>query len=426
MRIYCDKELIIKDAAESKYLAYSTFNHSYVLINKYTKFLIEMVRENDTINYDLIKLRFKNTFHINIEKKDIDYVIKKLKESSILFDSKETVENERRKTINTFSKNENLDLKTAYIHPTFKCNFDCSYCYNREVNKKIKELDTERWIEIIDKLETKGTKSFIFTGGEPLLRDDLGIILKNIKTKENSVTLLTNGSLLKDKFDSIIPFVDNVILSLDSLDINVNALNRSNKNYYSIIETIEMFSKIAPNKLKVRSVITLNNHKSINKFHKAIQEKYGIKTVDVLCLPTKESEIKNIPPLLNKKEANLTEAELPFKCGAGTKIIAIDPSGDIYPCQSLLLPELKITNVLKNNWYNILKNSDMLNKFNISVDDINICNDCSLRYLCGGGCPAISYKVYGKEGKHLDFLCDHLKSVAKMRLKMLASCGNKK
>jgi len=31
----------------------------------------------------------------------------------------------------------------------------------------------------------------------------------------------------------------------------------------------------------------------------------------------------------------------------------------------------------------------------LTVDNIETCRDCDLRYLCAGGCRAMAYSVYG-------------------------------
>lgn len=47
-------------------------------------------------------------------------------------------------------------------------------------------------------------------------------------------------------------------------------------------------------------------------------------------------------------------------CGASYKIIAIDSNGDIFPCQSLVNKKYLITNILRDNWLNELKEKNLL------------------------------------------------------------------
>ena len=57
---------------------------------------------------------------------------------------------------------------------TNRCNHECKYC--GIPNVKSNELTTEQIFSIIDELSELGTKIIQFTGGEPLLRDDIGKI----------------------------------------------------------------------------------------------------------------------------------------------------------------------------------------------------------------------------------------------------------
>jgi len=74
---------------------------------------------------------------------------------------------------------------------TYRCNLSCSYC-NRNANKttpKARELNINQWIKIYEQLNKSNhlknleNKKFSFSieGGEPLLRRDLYILIKQIR-----------------------------------------------------------------------------------------------------------------------------------------------------------------------------------------------------------------------------------------------------
>jgi len=86
---------------------------------------------------------------------------------------------------------------------TRRCNLRCTYCDYRDGSEE-KELVTDNIFIIINELAKMGTVGISWTGGEPLLRDDLGKIVTYAKQKGISSKINTNGLLIPDRIDDII------------------------------------------------------------------------------------------------------------------------------------------------------------------------------------------------------------------------------
>lgn len=97
-------------------------------------------------------------------------------------------------------------------HSTYRCNLQCKYCGYCE--RKTDELDTNRVFNLFDEVFRFNTKFIVITGGEPLIREDLGDIIDFCQKKSIFVSINTNGTLLKEKIDCI-RNVDAIKLSLD-------------------------------------------------------------------------------------------------------------------------------------------------------------------------------------------------------------------
>ena len=95
---------------------------------------------------------------------------------------------------------------------TYRCNLQCGYCGAWE--KKIEELDTKKVFAVIEEFVSMGTKFIKFSGGEPLLREDLGQIIDFCKRKNLQVFLNSNGTLIKEELKKI-KGVEEIQLSLD-------------------------------------------------------------------------------------------------------------------------------------------------------------------------------------------------------------------
>ncbi len=107
----------------------------------------------------------------------------------------------------------------AQIFVTRKCNYRCRDC-NVWMSQESQELSTEEVKRSLDILREIGVLEIVFSGGNPLLRDDMGEII-NYASKYFITTVYDNGSLAANKIDEI-RNADFVAISLDTLDEKKN------------------------------------------------------------------------------------------------------------------------------------------------------------------------------------------------------------
>jgi len=119
---------------------------------------------------------------------------------------------------------------------TPRCNLDCLYCAVTSNEKT--ELSTKEVFSIIDELKDIGTERISFTGGEPLLRKDLGDIINYAYNKKIMPTVNTNGLLIPEAIQSI-KNASMIVISLDGPE-HVNAKSRSEGSYSKILNSIEL------------------------------------------------------------------------------------------------------------------------------------------------------------------------------------------
>ena len=103
---------------------------------------------------------------------------------------------------------------------TRKCNYKCKSCNVWKDQKKEEELSTEEVKIGIDILRKLGIVEIVFSGGNPLLRNDIEEILA-YASKYFITTIYDNGSMALKKMDAL-RYADFVAISLDSLDPNKN------------------------------------------------------------------------------------------------------------------------------------------------------------------------------------------------------------
>ena len=123
-------------------------------------------------------------------------------------------------------------LRDLRISVTDRCNFRCSYCMPKEVFDKSYAflphsslLTFEEITRVARLFAAHGMRKVRLTGGEPLLRKNLEILigmLRELRTVDGrplDLTLTTNGSLLARKAQALKDAgLDRVTVSLDALD----------------------------------------------------------------------------------------------------------------------------------------------------------------------------------------------------------------
>ena len=84
----------------------------------------------------------------------------------------------------------------AHLELTFRCNLDCSFCYNEKIFGG--ELSTEEIFRTLENLAELGVLTLNLSGGEPLVRRDLRAIIEHAQSLGFSVKIYTNGVLIDD------------------------------------------------------------------------------------------------------------------------------------------------------------------------------------------------------------------------------------
>jgi len=77
---------------------------------------------------------------------------------------------------------------------TYRCPLQCPYCSNPlEIAKYKDELDTEQWISVLRQARKMGAAQLGFSGGEPLLRQDLEVLIAEARRLGYYSNLITSG-----------------------------------------------------------------------------------------------------------------------------------------------------------------------------------------------------------------------------------------
>ena len=161
-------------------------------------------------------------------------------------------------------------LRDLRISVTDRCNFRCSYCMPKEVFDKDYQylpqtalLNFEEITRLTRQFVAQGVRKIRLTGGEPLLRKNLEILvgqLAALRTPEGEpldLTLTTNGSLLAKKARALKDAgLRRVTVSLDGLDDEVfRAMNDVDFPVADVLRGIDAAHAAGLGPIKVNMVV---------------------------------------------------------------------------------------------------------------------------------------------------------------------------
>lgn len=96
---------------------------------------------------------------------------------------------------------------------TGRCNADCAYCRWKDL-RHAAELATPAALSMIEQMRVARVRLVSFTGGEPLLRQDIGVLIAAVKRAGMACKLNSNGILVPRSIDLLRP-LDLLQVSLD-------------------------------------------------------------------------------------------------------------------------------------------------------------------------------------------------------------------
>jgi MoaA/NifB/PqqE/SkfB family radical SAM enzyme len=133
---------------------------------------------------------------------------------------------------------EELGPVSVGLQVTRRCNADCIHC---AASGFVQELQTEEMKQVIKKLHEAGTVRISVTGGEPLIRDDLVELLKEIRKFNMASTLSTNGLLLDEaKLDEIKDLLSNIRFSIHGLEETNDYIFQKKGAFNKIMEMVDL------------------------------------------------------------------------------------------------------------------------------------------------------------------------------------------
>lgn len=156
----------------------------------------------------------------------------------------------------------NRPVSNLRVSVTQECNLSCIYCHREGERAPLESLSTSEIGNVLSTAAKFDIRSVKFTGGEPLLREDLVDIIRLVPgSMESSIT--TNGILLADYAAELKKAgLSRVNISLDSLNPDTYKKITGSNRLSDVLSGIEaaLGAGLTPIKLNMVMLRGLNDH----------------------------------------------------------------------------------------------------------------------------------------------------------------------
>ena len=145
---------------------------------------------------------------------------------------------------------------------TTSCNMKCPMCYAYSSDEA---TDIHKKKKIIDKMADLGIIKIMFSGGEPLLDENLIDLIKYAKSKEFKTALSSNGLLLsEDILHKLDNHLDELSLPLEGSNPSIHKHNRGSQEHFFIIKHLLEIISDYNFKTDIETVVTKYNKNDIS------------------------------------------------------------------------------------------------------------------------------------------------------------------
>lgn len=319
---------------------------------------------------------------------------------------------------------------------TYRCPLQCPYCSNPLDYAQYKqELTTQEWCDVFDQARQLGAVQLGFSGGEPLVRQDLEDLVAYAHNKGFYTNLITSGmGLNKTRIARLKQAgLDHIQISFQASDPVVNNALAGSKHAFEQKYEMSRLVKKYDYPMVLNFVIHRQNIDQIDQIIELCLE-LGADTVELaICqfygwafenmqglLPTKAQLVraeritneyrqkikaKNIKCKLIFVVPDYYE-ERPKACmdGWGKIFLTVAPDGTALPCHAarqlpLLFPNVRDTK-LSHIWYD----SPSFNEFRGDDWMPDMCQNCGDKERDYGGCRCQAFMLTG-DAKNADPVC---------------------
>ena len=284
---------------------------------------------------------------------------------------------------------------------TYRCPLQCPYCSNPlDFSQQGAELSTAEWIEVFRQARELGAAQLGFSGGEPLVRQDLAELIAAARGLGYYTNLITSGIGLTEA--RIAEFadagLDHIQISFQAADEEVNNLLAGSKKAFA-------------QKLAMARAVKAHGYPMVLNFVTHRHNIDNIERIIELCLEL-EADFVELATCQFYGWAELIFVtpdyyeERPKACmnGWGNLFLDITPDGTALPCHSARQLPVQFPNVRQHSIEHIWRESFGFNRFRGDDWMPEPCRSCDEKHKDFGGCRCQAFMLTG-DASNADPVC---------------------
>ena len=256
-------------------------------------------------------------------------------------------------------------LFTVLFELTYRCNLDCSFCYN-DLGLAGRPLTLARYREVIDELAGMGAMHLALSGGEPLAHPDFFAIGSHARERGFVVRIKSNGHALRGALarrlrDEVDPYLIEISIH-GARAATHDRQTRVPGSFERLLANLEELNALGI-RVQLNATLTAWNEAEIGELF-ALTDRLGLPLqVDPEVTPRDDGDrtpleitasragIRRLfelqrervaraaaegapppPPVGKQADSAGTPVTAGKYCGAGSSHLTVDPYGNVYPC----------------------------------------------------------------------------------------------
>ncbi|MQW93433.1 pyrroloquinoline quinone biosynthesis protein PqqE [Acinetobacter sp. dk771] len=327
---------------------------------------------------------------------------------------------------------------------TYRCPLQCPYCSNPlDYALHNQELSTQEWFNVFDQARQMGAVQLGFSGGEPLVRQDLEELVAYAHQKGFYTNLITSGMGLNEARIAGLKQagLQHIQISFQASDPVVNNALAGSKHAFQQKYDMSRLVKQYGYPMVLNFVIHRHNIDQIDQIIELCLELEADTVELAICqfygwayenrqglLPTK-AQLVRAERITNEYRQKIQEQnikcklifvvpdyyeERPKACmdGWGKIFLTVSPDGTALPCHAARQLPIQFPNVKEHQLSEIWYDSPSFNEFRGDDWMPDMCQSCSDKDRDYGGCRCQAFMMTG-DAKNADPVCgkspDHYK-----------------
>jgi len=307
---------------------------------------------------------------------------------------------------------------------TYRCPLHCVFCYNPvDFASHEQELSTDDWLRVLREGRELGAVQCGFSGGEPLLRNDLEILVGEARRLGYYTNLITSGvGLTEARLDAF------KAAGLDHIQLSFQDSTREINDFLSHTRTFDLKQKVAGmirergwpmvmnvvihrlNIGQIGRIIEMADALGAEYLELANAQYYSWALLNREQLMPSREQLRAAEAITDEWKAKLADRMRilfvvpdyhegkPKKCmnGWGNVFLTVTPDGTALPCHTArMLPGLSFPNVGDSSLRDIWYDSPGFNRYRGTGWMKQPCRDCEHKEEDLGGCRCQAYLLAG-------------------------------